>query len=240
MTHPSYHLPNWPSLPHVGAVSIYDPNYNFFSGYHPKVTPIEFRRASKAIQQLLKQPITMNRLQLQNHNVCVPASPWGYIKPADACYTTTQQLACSISVADCIPILLAHRQKNWVAAVHAGWRGLYHNIIEHSLQNCPYPHEDIQAWLGPSICQKNYEVGPDLYTKFIKKNPDYQRYFQQHGTRYYPDLQAIACDQLHQLRVNRIYRDTSCTYSTPHLPSHRQNPKNANRFVACVWLKPST
>src|SRR5699024_11102968 len=43
---------------------------------------------------------------------------------ADACATTASRLACTIMVADCLPVLLTNRQGNTVAAAHAGWRGL--------------------------------------------------------------------------------------------------------------------
>ncbi len=236
-TYPKYEHPNWPSLTHIGAVSIFDPQYNFFSAYHPRVSAQAFRHASGAIKQLTQQPVVMNRLQLQNHNKCVAASPWGYIKSADACYTTSPNLACSITVADCIPILLAHRSERWVAAVHAGWRGLYHNIIERSLAHCPFPTTDLQVWLGPCISQSCYEVGPEFYHKFTDKNREYQPYFQQKSSRYYPDLRAIAIHQLQQKKIKHIYNDTSCTFSNDYLPSHRQNPKQAKRFLSCVWLQ---
>ncbi len=43
---------------------------------------------------------------------------------ADACITTTPGIACTIMVADCLPVLLALRDGRAVAAAHAGWRGL--------------------------------------------------------------------------------------------------------------------
>lgn len=43
---------------------------------------------------------------------------------ADACTTTTPGAVCTIMVADCLPVLLAHRSGAVVGAAHAGWRGL--------------------------------------------------------------------------------------------------------------------
>ncbi len=43
---------------------------------------------------------------------------------ADACATTAPGLACTIMVADCLPVLFTDRQGRRVAAAHAGWRGL--------------------------------------------------------------------------------------------------------------------
>lgn len=43
---------------------------------------------------------------------------------ADACVTTERGLACTVMVADCLPVLLADARGRTVAAAHAGWRGL--------------------------------------------------------------------------------------------------------------------
>ena len=53
---------------------------------------------------------------------------------ADACVATSSGVACTIMVADCLPVLLAHRSGAVVAAAHAGWRGLAgqrgHGVLE--------------------------------------------------------------------------------------------------------------
>lgn len=43
---------------------------------------------------------------------------------ADACVSDQPGAVCTIMVADCLPVLLAHRHVPVVAAAHAGWRGL--------------------------------------------------------------------------------------------------------------------
>jgi polyphenol oxidase len=43
---------------------------------------------------------------------------------ADACVTTQRGLACTVMVADCLPVLLTNLEGTAVAAAHAGWRGL--------------------------------------------------------------------------------------------------------------------
>lgn len=43
---------------------------------------------------------------------------------ADACVTALPGAVCTIMVADCLPVLLAHRSGAVVGAAHAGWRGL--------------------------------------------------------------------------------------------------------------------
>ena len=43
---------------------------------------------------------------------------------ADACFTVQRGVACTIMVADCLPVLLTNTDGTAVAAAHAGWRGL--------------------------------------------------------------------------------------------------------------------
>ena len=43
---------------------------------------------------------------------------------ADACLTRRPGVACTIMVADCLPLLFTNRQGTVVGAAHAGWRGL--------------------------------------------------------------------------------------------------------------------
>ena len=44
--------------------------------------------------------------------------------PADGCVTALPGLACTVMVADCLPVLLCRADGRLVAAAHAGWRGL--------------------------------------------------------------------------------------------------------------------
>ena len=43
---------------------------------------------------------------------------------ADIALSTAPRVAATIMVADCLPVLLAEPDGQWVAAAHAGWRGL--------------------------------------------------------------------------------------------------------------------
>ena len=68
-----------------------------------------------------------------NAVVCLePSTPDG--TEADACVASTRGVVCTIMVADCLPVLLAHRSGLVVGAAHAGWRGLAgengHGVLE--------------------------------------------------------------------------------------------------------------
>src|SRR6266516_7875735 len=79
---------------------------------------------------------------------------------ADGCVTTTRGVACTIMVADCLPVLFTAASGRAVAAAHAGWRGLAagpgQNILEAvwtrfcQLAELQAPEQTL-AWLGPCI-----------------------------------------------------------------------------------------
>ena len=48
---------------------------------------------------------------------------------ADAIITNQKKLPIGILTADCVPILLHDSKKNFIAAVHAGWKGAFKGII---------------------------------------------------------------------------------------------------------------
>ena len=56
---------------------------------------------------------------------------------ADACITQHPGVACTIMVADCLPVLFANRQGTVVGAAHAGWRGLAGEPARHAKPGKP-------------------------------------------------------------------------------------------------------
>jgi len=49
---------------------------------------------------------------------------------ADASWTQTAKVACTVLTADCLPVLFCDTSGQRVAAAHAGWRGLVGGILE--------------------------------------------------------------------------------------------------------------
>ena len=88
------------------------------------------------------------------------ATPQGLV--ADACWSQNPGVACTIMVADCLPVLLCDAAGRWVAAAHAGWRGLAGpgesmkskglGVLENlwaDLKRAGADVSDMMAWLGP-------------------------------------------------------------------------------------------
>ncbi len=89
---------------------------------------------------------------------------------ADAAVTTRGDRACTVLVADCLPVLFTDCQGRAVAAAHAGWRGLAAGVLENTVQalcraaGCR-PSE-VLAWMGPCIGPDAFEVGSDVLAAF--------------------------------------------------------------------------
>ncbi|GKS92278.1 laccase domain-containing protein [Acidovorax sp. SUPP2539] len=68
------------------------------------------------------RPVFLRQVHGWQVAVLGPDTPDG--TEADACTSTGPGVACTIMVADCLPVLLTDARGTRVAAAHAGWRGL--------------------------------------------------------------------------------------------------------------------
>jgi len=156
---------------------------------------------------------------------------------ADASFTYESNVVCAVMTADCLPILLYDRQKNGVAAIHGGWRGLMAGIIDNTLGAMNTDPRQIQAWLGPAICQRCYPVGDDLKAIFIEKNPDYSRAFEEINGRLHLNINKIAEIGLVQAGVQQIDFSQRCTVeSTQDFFSYRRDGKKSGRMATFIWI----
>ena len=99
---------------------------------------------------------------------------------ADAIITNQKNLPIGILTADCVPILICDEKKNFIAAIHAGWKGAYKDITSKVINFMIKKGSDpanITAAIGPAISVNNYEVKKDFKKKFIKKDKKYIKFF---------------------------------------------------------------
>jgi hypothetical protein len=88
----------------------------------------------------------------------------------DGLLTQRPGLALFVATADCLPVLLAHREGRFVGAVHAGWRGTAKRIaqraVEKACREFGSKPEEICAALGPRIGPCCFEVRADVFNAF--------------------------------------------------------------------------
>ena len=171
---------------------------------------------------------------------------------ADACVALSAEVACTIMVADCLPILMCDRSGQWVAAAHAGWRGLAGEggtgVLEALCQQSALrdtPPDDILVWLGPCIGPEAFEVGSDVREAFCADAPEAGVYFKPAvADKWLADLAGLARWRLHRLGLHRVFGNDSqsawCTATQPsRFFSHRRDSRvlgQSGRMAACIWL----
>jgi len=155
---------------------------------------------------------------------------------ADACYSVKPNQVCVVMTADCLPLLLCHRQGNAVAAVHAGWRGLLDGVIENTIAAMALPGADLIAWMGPAIGPRQFEVGAEVRQAFIDKDADAAQGFQTHNDKYMADIYFLARQRLTKQGLVSIYGGQFCSYSdTALFYSYRRDGKTG-RMASLIYF----
>ena len=163
---------------------------------------------------------------------------------ADASVTSQPGLACTVMVADCLPVLLAHEEVRVVGAAHVGWRGLVGaagggGVIDAIFKSfSALAHMDRSkvapktiAWLGPCIGPAAFEVGAEVKDALLAGQPDASAMFVplgHGGGKYLANLPGLARLHLRALGITKIYgNDASlawCTVANPsRFFSHRRD-----------------
>ncbi len=83
---------------------------------------------------------------------------------ADGHVAEERGIVLTVSVADCVPIFMAH-PSGVVGILHSGWRGTSARIIDAGLRafaRLGHAPDEIKVHLGPAICGRCYEVSADV------------------------------------------------------------------------------
>lgn len=146
---------------------------------------------------------------------------------SDACAASRPGRACTIMVADCLPVLFTNRTGTRVAAAHAGWRGLAGGVLENTVARLvaaappaagPAEHaavaaavdgsaaQGVLAWLGPCIGPTAFEVGEEVLQSFCTQDAGAAVHFT--ATRpgkYLANLPGLARRRLAAVGVDGIF-----------------------------------
>lgn len=235
-------IPDWPAPAGVracvttraGGVSV-APFDSFNLGDHVGDDPVAVAHNRHRLTHIFDvQPAWLSQV----HGVVVaPAAP-GQIAEADASWTATPGIACTVMTADCLPALFCDRAGTRVAAAHAGWRGLAAGVLEAAAQSLNVEPQDILVWLGPAIGPKAFEVGGEVRDVFIKDLPDAAAAFVPsiNEGRYMADIYELARQRLARCGITAVYGGGFCTVTDPRFFSYRRSPRTG-RFASLVWIE---
>jgi copper oxidase (laccase) domain-containing protein len=164
---------------------------------------------------------------------------------ADACITQQGGVACTIMVADCLPVLFTNWQGSMVAAAHAGWRGLVGaggvGVLETTFKQFEAlalvnraqgatnsvassvgssVARETLVWLGPCIGAQQFEVGDEVRDAFVAHDRAALALFTlHHHDKWLADLQGLARLRLRAMGITQIYGNDGnrrwCTVSNP-------------------------
>ena len=158
----------------------------------------------------------------------------------DAIIITKPNIVGVVMTADCIPILITNKHGSFVVAIHAGWKGLYNNIISNTINKLGEPMDNILVYIGPTICKEHFEVGTELYQSFIELDINYKTQFKQkNNSKYLCNLVGIAEMQLLKLRVTslNITKSHFCTYcNNNEFYSYRKDGVTG-RIASLIWFE---
>ena len=173
---------------------------------------------------------------------------------ADACLTMQAGVACTIMVADCLPLMLTDDAGRVVAAAHAGWRGLAADVLERTVhavcEQAGAAPTQVRVWLGPCIGPDAFEVGDDVRQAFTAldapqadKAAGYFKPHPSHPNKWLADLAGLARLRLAALGVTSVAGNDSspdwCTVrQVSRFFSHRRDAgggRSTGRMAACIW-----
>jgi YfiH family protein len=157
--------------------------------------------------------------------------------PADASVADQPGRVCAVLTADCLPVLFCDRAGRWVAAAHAGWRGLAAGVLERTVARAPVPPAEVMAWLGPAIGPAAFEVGTEVRTTFVAADAGATDCFAPSPAgRWLADLSALARRRLTAAGVGWIGGDGECTYSDARRYYSYRRDGVTGRMASLVWL----
>jgi polyphenol oxidase len=172
-------------------------------------------------------------VQVHGREVSIHAAGWrGWLRgdAADGHLTNVRGTAMAVTVADCVPVFIAH-PAGAAAVVHSGWRGTEARITGvaiTALAALGFAADELHVHCGPAICGRCYEVSADVATR-LTGNTTHE------PTRV--DLRAIIAERARSYGVRQISLSSLCTQcDNARFFSHRAG--DAGRQLGVLMLDP--
>ena len=236
--------PDWPAPPRVragfttrlGGVSA--PPYHALNlGDHVGDDPAAVDENRRRLTEALALPAVPRWLNQVHGCRVVSAGEVTAGCEADASFTRVPGVVCAVLTADCLPLLLCDREGEGVAAVHAGWRGLADGVVEAAVRRLGLPPERLLAWLGPAIGPERFEVGDEVYRRFVQAHPEARAAFRPAAGRWLADIYTLARLRLRHCGVEAVFGGDRCTFTEHELFFSYRRDGVTGRMAAVIWLE---
>lgn len=110
------------------------------------------------------------------HAVFIDANSPSQAEPfdsTDALVTNAPDKPLLLCFADCVPVVIVSLEPRAVAVIHSGWKGTLNNItgktVEAMVKRYGLKPENLYAYIGPFISEKNFETSPEIASQFASK-----------------------------------------------------------------------
>ena len=160
-----------------------------------------------ALRHSLGEARLATATQVHGKTVIEHGGTWrGWLRgeDADGHLAIAPGTAMAVTVADCVPVFIAH-PSGAAAALHSGWHGTAAGITAHAIRrftSLGFLAADLRLHCGPAICGRCYEVSPDVYGQLTGRLVDAPTTV---------DLRALITDQARSLGVRHQSVSPLCT-----------------------------
>jgi polyphenol oxidase len=195
-------------------------------------------------------PATVAQAQLVHNNhiqIITEQSPKGFTHKfgeTDGLVTNVVNKPLFIPVADCAAVAFFDPQQRVIGLLHAGWKGIVHNIIPAMITTMHTTYgsdpSDILVGVSPCLGPCCYEVHEDfIYTftsAFPTKTEDF--FIPQADNTIHFDMWAALRWQLVESGITRFEGPTICTACwVDEFYSHRKERGKTGRFASTIVLQ---
>lgn len=174
--------------------------------------------------------------QVHGADVAVVTEPRATPRPhADGIVTAEPGVVLMVRAADCVPVLLVAPDEGVVGAAHSGRPGLVAGVVPATVARMrELGAGRIEAWLGPHVCGRCYEVPEEMRADVAEAVPE--SFAETSWGTPSVDLGAGVRAQLAALDV--VAHDAGrCTRESADLYSYRRDGDRAGRLAGLVRLR---
>lgn len=168
------------------------------------------------------------------------------LPPCDALITNKENVALATIHADCSSYLIFDKNKQVIAACHAGWKGTLLRIgaktIKRMSEEFGTLPSDCIVGIGPNISLKRFEVDQPVADMFKAEYSDLHDAIMHRsvGNKYLIDLTKCAIMQFADIGVEQKNITVSglCTFDDKkHFYSYRRDGQQAGAMVSIIMMR---
>lgn len=166
----------------------------------------------------------------------------------DAIILPTTEIAITMRLADCLPVVLFDPKQRVAALIHGGWRSLLQNIIPLTIQRMQIEFHvnpsNTYAWIGPSLRSCCNVVHPPIVQGYFS---EWKQYITSSSKGIMVDLQHAAIKHFldNGLLREHIIDSELCTYHNEEFYSFRKQSESSmisdgerySHFMVMMWME---